>query len=111
MDKTEGEVLKERLFNDKKVGWKGLDEDAIRNIFKFSEKNIKTNPDKYINQAFELSNKLSEDFTFVRVDFMFYKNQLFFEELTFTPYSGFHFFGNKKIEINLGNFLYIGEKN
>lgn len=44
-----------------------------------------------IPQVIELSKKLSEEFKLVRVDFMLVNNKyLFFQELTFTPYSGFN---------------------
>jgi aspartyl aminopeptidase len=37
MEKTEGEVLKERLFNTKKNGWVSLNEDEQKEVFKFSD--------------------------------------------------------------------------
>ena len=75
-------------------------------IFHFSERKIDEISDINTNQSFELSKKLSEDFHFVRVDWIICKNKLYFEELTFTPYSGFHKI-NKKFKLN--NYLKLGE--
>ena len=46
MEKTEGEILKEKLFNSKKSGWNGLSEEENKNIFKFSDEYM-----FYLNQA------------------------------------------------------------
>ncbi len=46
MEKTEGEALKEKLFNSKKVGWDGLSEDDCKNVFKFADEYM-----FYLNQA------------------------------------------------------------
>ena len=46
VEKTEGEVLKERLFNTKKAGWSSLSEEENRNVFKFSDEYM-----FYLNQA------------------------------------------------------------
>jgi len=59
------------------------------NIFKNNEIKINAEADENVKLAFELSKELSKPFLFVRCDFMLYQNRLYFEELTFTPYSGF----------------------
>ncbi len=46
MEKTEGEVLKEKLFNNKKSGWRELLEEDKRNVFKFADEYM-----FYLNQA------------------------------------------------------------
>ena len=69
----------------------------VDEIFSEDDKKIFEPADALINQAFYLSKQLSKEFTFVRVDWMIYQNKLYFEELTFTPYSGFHKFLNKKL--------------
>ena len=46
MEKTEGEVLKEKLFNTKKAGWNGLSEEDTRNVFQFADEYM-----FYLNQA------------------------------------------------------------
>ena len=65
-----------------------------------SENDEKVNKaaDDILYQSFELSKKLSKDFNFVRADWMIYQNKLYFEELTFTPYSGFHKFKNNILD-------------
>ncbi len=77
------------------------------NIFNFLEKNIITNIDDLVNQSFDLSEKLSKDFLFVRVDWIIYRNKLYFEELTFTPYSGFNPFIDKERNLELGKLIKI----
>ena len=81
------------------------------NIFDFTEENIKIEADNLLKQSYDLSKKLSKDFSFVRVDWMIYKNKLYFEELTFTPYSGMIYFQNSDYSIKLGNYIKLGEKN
>ena len=46
MEKTEGEALKEKLFNEKKTGWNDLSEDETKQVFKFSDEYM-----FYLNQA------------------------------------------------------------
>ena len=79
--------------------------EQIPDLFDFSEKKIYAEADNLINQAFDLSKKLAENFNFVRVDWMIYQNKLYFEELTFTPYSGFRRFNNKKNNLKLGEMI------
>ena len=69
---------------------------------------ILENADDLINQSFDLSIKLTKKFNFVRVDWMIYKNKLYFEELTFIPYSGFHNFINN-YDLKFGQLFNIGE--
>ena len=77
----------------------------IENIFNFAEEQIKTNANNVVTEAFYLSQKLSIDFVFVRIDFMVYKDKLWFEELTFTPYAGFNKFQNRKTDLMLGELI------
>ncbi len=60
--------------------------------------------DEILKQSIDLSKKLSKDFRFVRVDWMCHEGKLYFEELTFTPYSGFGGF-DKKWNLKLGNWI------
>ena len=60
--------------------------------------------DEILKQSIDLSKKLSKDFRFVRVDWMCQKSKLYFEELTFTPYSGFSGF-DKKWNLKMGNWV------
>ncbi|WP_454871115.1 ATP-grasp fold amidoligase family protein [Priestia megaterium] len=43
----------------------------------------------HLNKMIKLAEKLASDFPFVRVDFYYTNNQIFFGELTFTPSNGF----------------------
>ena len=60
--------------------------------------------DKILKQTFDLSKILAENFNFVRVDWIVFNNSLKFEELTFTPYSGFSEI-EEKWNRKLGDFL------
>ncbi len=60
--------------------------------------------DKILKQSIDLSKKLSKDFRFVRVDWMCHEDKLYFEELTFTPYSGFSGF-DKKWNLKMGSWI------
>ncbi len=77
----------------------------IPDIFDFFENKINCKADELIKQALNLSEKLARKFNFVRVDWMIFQNRLYFEELTFTPYSGFHKFKNKTNNIELGKMI------
>lgn len=46
MEKTEGEVLKEKLFNDKKTGWYNLGDEDKKQVFRFADEYM-----FYLNQA------------------------------------------------------------
>ena len=50
--------------------------------------------DSLLKEAVLLSQKLAENFKLVRVDWMVYENKLYFNEMTFTPHSGFIHFPN-----------------
>lgn len=65
-------------------------------------------------KMFEFAEILSNNFKFVRVDFIEYDSKLYFGEMTFTPYSGFLWFNNyysgitpesKEYDIKLGKLL------
>ena len=73
-----------------------------------NDEKINKPADDILYQSFELSKKLSKAFNFVRVDWMIYQNKLYFEELTFTPFSGFHKL-NKNFNVNLGKLINLGE--
>ncbi len=75
----------------------------INDTFSPGDININRPKDNLINKALVLSIKLTKYFNFVRVDWIVYKKEIYFEELTFTPFSGFH------REINLKYNRYFGE--
>ena len=68
---------------------------------------IKKEPDKFLKEAVELSSNLAENFILVRVDWIKCQNKLYFNEMTFTPFSGFFSFKNKDIDKYLGSLLKI----
>ena len=69
--------------------------------------NINKPADAIIKQTFDLSKQLLQNFNFpfVRIDWMIYKNLPYFEEFTFTPYSGFHLFKDNNTNLKLGNLI------
>ncbi len=60
--------------------------------------------DDKVKESFEMSKILSKKFKLVRVDWMNFKGKLYFEEMTFTPYSGFLKLDNK-LQKKLGKLL------
>lgn len=59
--------------------------------------------DDILKNAFELSKILAKDFKFVAIDWFIYQDKLYFEEMTFTPYSGFFF--KEDLDIKMGKML------
>ncbi len=55
--------------------------------------------------AVMLSNKLCGGFKLVRVDWLLYQNKIYFNEMTFTPFSGNYNFPDNSWNIKLGNML------
>lgn len=58
-----------------------------------------------IKQAVELSKCLCREFKFVRIDWLIYRNKLYFNEMTFTPFSGFNEFPREEAKYFLGDML------
>ena len=54
-------------------------------------------------------NQLSKGFSFVRCDWLVFNNKLYFNELTFTPYSGLMRF-NKKWNLKLGKLILLNKE-
>ena len=79
----------------------------LNTTFFNGDNNIKIPADNLIKQSFVLSKQLAGNFGFVRIDWMIYKNKLYFEEMTFTPYSGFSKHINKKLNKQLGKLIKI----
>ncbi|MBQ9244888.1 hypothetical protein IJ182_01320 [bacterium] len=78
----------------------------IMNLKFSSDYNLKNEEaDNYIKEAVELSKKLVGDFKLVRIDWLLYKGQLYFNEMTFTPFSGFYNFEDDKWDKKLGDLL------
>ena len=84
---------------------KFLEQDVIIN-FPFND-NIK----QMFVQILSLSKQLAKDFKFVRADYLVSDDKFYFNELTFTPFSGFCPF-DKKTNKKLGNLINLkGNKN
>ncbi len=64
-------------------------------------------PDLNLKKAVSLSTILAEHFKLVRIDWLIFKNKLYFEEMTFTPQSGYLLFydEDQKWSLKLGNLL------
>ena len=95
------------LYAQGKEGITPYDEELniTEDIFGNSETIIQKPVSEKVRKAIELSEKLSDDFCFVRVDWMTYKNKLYFEELTFTPYSGFQKLKTPEYDLKLGSLI------
>lgn len=65
---------------------------------------------KCIDKMFEIAEKLSSPFPFVRVDFYVSNNKIYFGELTFTPAGGLDSDYPEEIDKFLGNMLKISNK-
>lgn len=63
-----------------------------------------------LNELLEISKKLSEDFTFVRVDLYDLNGKIYFSELTLEPCGGFNPFVPEEWDLKLGNMLKLPEK-
>ncbi len=85
------------IFNDK---YENID-------LKFSREHIliDESADDLLKQAVNLSKLLCQGFKLVRIDWLINKNKLYFNEMTFTPYSGFYSFPDIKVDLKLGKML------
>lgn len=73
--------------------------------------NVKLNLPTKIDEMISLAEKLSTDYTFVRVDFYEVNEQVYFGELTFYPASGFGLFVSETWDEKLGNLIKIDNDN
>ena len=60
--------------------------------------------DETLKEAVEKSKTLSTGFKLVRVDWLLYNKQIYFNEMTFTPFSGF-FRMDDKTNLKIGKML------
>ena len=98
-----GQSEKTTLYDDKL--------NIIDDVFSIGDINIKQPADNLIKQSIVLSKKLCTPFNFVRIDWMVYKNKIYFEELTFTPYSGFHGKINPEFNNKFGELIKLERLN
>ena len=76
------------------------------NIFrKDQDEKLNNESEELLKKTAELSRVLSKDFKFVRIDWFIFKNKLYFEEMTFTPCSGYINFDIKNMDEKLGKML------
>lgn len=90
-----------------------MTDENLNNLdFKFVDKEVLSDIkyEEIIKQTFvkilNLSRQLSENFDFVRVDWLIFQNKIYFNEMTFTPYSGLVEF-DKKWNLKLGSLINI----
>ena len=101
-----------KIYNEQEVTIWNEELKISEDIFNSREVKINKDADSLIKHTIDLSIKLINkmNFAFVRVDWFIYKNKPYFEEMTFTPYSGFIKFDKKrKWNLKLGNLLRPGE--
>ncbi len=102
---------KEISFNDKSSFREinSYDENLNQSDIKFYGMNkiVYSEPDDIIKEAKALSEVLAKEFKLVRVDWMIYKNKLYFNEMTFTPQSGFIYFpeNHNELQLKLGKMI------
>lgn len=84
-----------------------FDENFEQSDIKFMKKDISIfqQPDDNLKKAVELSGVLCQNFKFVRVDWIVCGGKLYFNDMTFTPESGFYDFIDSKQNIKLGDML------
>lgn len=70
-----------------------------------TEQNLVLKKPKLFDEMIRISEILSEDFPFVRVDLYEIKDQIIFGELTFTPTSGMATYFTKDAQQEVGNML------
>lgn len=73
-----------------------------------NKKNVVECATKEVYKIVELAKILSQNINFVRVDFILGKNKIFFNEMTFTPFSGFLPL-NKSDDLLFGTYLNINK--
>ncbi len=61
--------------------------------------------DDNLKKATELSKVLAKDFKLTRIDWLVQDDKFYFNEMTFTPYSGFYIFEDKNLDLELGKML------
>lgn len=83
------------------------DENLKETDFTFNRNYIKTHLDidDNLKKAIKLSEKLAEGFKLVRIDWFNCKDKIYFNEMTFTPFSGFFDFADSEMNKKLGDML------
>lgn len=89
--------------------------DVNWNELNIERKGIKRNPNtiempKKLNEMLDISEKLSNGMSFVRVDLYFINDEIYFGELTFYPSSGYMDFVNYEDDFQLGSWINLPRK-
>lgn len=79
----------------------------LLNVYYFSPLKKHVEKPKFLEELLCISEKLSKDFPYVRVDLYVANNQIYFGELTFRPYGGFMKFVPESFDMELGNYLFL----
>lgn len=61
----------------------------------------------FLDELIYISEKLSKDFSYVRIDFLTYKNRFIFSEMTFSPYASMVKFTPEEYDNILGSMINI----
>jgi len=86
-------------FYDRNWNWINMNINGLPNI------NNKVDKPYHYNEMLEISRKLSNDFSFVRVDLYYSQGKIYVGELTFTPNNGFGRFSDLKYDKKFGEHL------
>jgi hypothetical protein len=83
-----------------------FDTDWIKqDFYYFSSKSLDLEKIEKLNEMLELAVKLSQDFSYVRVDLYIHLNEVFFGELTFHPFNGVMKWSSNKANEDLGDLI------
>jgi hypothetical protein len=89
-----------------KEDWYDIDWNLL-DAYYFSPNKKHVNKPKLFEELIKISEKLSQDIPYVRVDLYISKNKIYFGEMTFRPYGGFMKFIPTSFDIDLGKYLIL----
>lgn len=84
------------------------DKDFSPSSILFNLSHVRVEDDKIddnLKKATELSKVLAKDFKLARIDWLVQDDKFYFNEMTFSPYSGFYIFEDKNLDLELGKML------
>jgi hypothetical protein len=85
--------------------------EKVNFTLKFEQKMEPIAKPEHFDKMLEIAEKLSQDFTFVRVDLYNIDAQIYFGELTFCPGSGMYVFNPNEWDEKLGELIVLPQKN
>lgn len=88
--------VKENWFN---TDWE------LQDMWYFSSHKADLNRPQCLEEILELSRKLAQPFNYVRIDFYWTGEQVFFGEFTFRPFGGFMIWNREEVDKELGELL------